>query len=104
MSEYEHMVKEFMPALRAKSAKLMDNRGLSQKEIAHALNMTQAAISKYLSGKYSHEVKIVEKTLDSHEVGGFVERLGEHDAYGAQRHVCRMCARNLSFRCRLMIK
>jgi len=104
MTEYESMVKEFLPALRAKSAKLLSRRGLSQQRIAGMLNTTQAAVSKYLSGKYSEAVKKEEKRLNGMEVESFVESMEKKDRYKAQRHVCRMCSRNLSFRCGLMIK
>ena len=98
------MVKGFLPALRAKSAKLMESRGLSQQKIAERLNTTQAAVSKYLSGKYSTTVKRIEGTLNDKEVENFVASMEKGDVYGTQKHVCKMCSRNLSFQCGLMIK
>ena len=104
-TEYENMVKEFLPALRASAAKMMANEyKMSQMKIAKALNTTQAAVSKYLSGKYSNSVKRFEKTFERSEVETFVRNVVENSGYDAQRIVCALCSRNLSFRCRLMIK
>jgi hypothetical protein len=105
MTEYEHMIKEFMPSLRAKAAKIMyDERKLRQEDIARFLGITQAAVSKYLSGKYSDTVKVFESTLKKSEVEVFVDRMVADRPYESQKVVCKMCARNLSFDCNLMIK
>ncbi len=104
-TEYESMVKEFLPALRARAAKLMAQRyGISQTEIARLLGTTQAAVSKYLSNSYSNKVKEIEAQLGQKEVKGFVSSVVNGEGYEAQRSVCKMCARNLTHRCSLMIK
>lgn len=99
------MVKEFLPALRASSARLMHEKyKLNQERIASLLETTQAAVSKYLSGNYSDEVKDFEKSLDRDQVAKFVKAAMDGKRYEAQRSVCKMCSKNLSFRCSLMIK
>ncbi len=104
-TEYENMVKEFLPALRASAARKMQKEyNLNQVKIAGLLDTTQAAVSKYLSGSYSPEVKRFEKTLSDADVSEFVRAMMAQRRYEAQRTVCKMCARNLSFRCGLMIK
>ncbi len=104
-TEYENMVKEFLPALRASAAKKMQHEyNLNQMKIASLLDTTQAAVSKYLSGSYSSEVKKFEKTLNDKEVSEFVKEIMNEKKYEAQRTVCKMCSRGLSFKCGLMIK
>lgn len=104
-TDYESMVKEFLPALRASAAKLMAQRyGISQVEIARLLGTTQAAVSKYLSGSYSAKVRAIEVQLSRGEVEGFVRSVVNGEGYEAQRSVCKMCAKNLTHRCGLMVK
>lgn len=104
-TEYEMMVKEFLPALRAKAARVLSEKyQVNQMKIASMLDTTQAAVSKYLSGKYSDKVKEFEATIDEKEVDEFVKSVMKESRYDAQKHVCKMCARNLSFKCGLMIK
>ncbi len=104
-TEYENMVKEFLPALRASSARMMaEQYKISQEKIAELLETTQAAVSKYLNGKYSDKVKELEKTLNQNQVSEFVKTILDEKKYDAQRVVCSMCAKNLSFKCSLMIK
>ncbi|MBN2231146.1 MAG: hypothetical protein JW779_16295 [Candidatus Thorarchaeota archaeon] len=45
--------REFLPEVRTKLAKSLRNAGLSQIEIASRMNVTQAAVSKYLAQKSS---------------------------------------------------
>ncbi len=105
MTEYEHMIKEFMPSLKASAARIMYNdKRMKQEDIAKFLGITQAAVSKYLSGRYSNTVKKFESKLNKAEVAAFVDMIVNSNAYDSQRVVCKMCARNLSFECNLMIK
>lgn len=104
-TEYEEMIKEFLPALRARAAKMLAGKyGKSQVETASLLGTTQAAVSKYLDGNYSGRVKELESRLSEREVSLFVERMLEGDAYEAQKSVCKMCAGKITHDCSLMIK
>ncbi|MGY5874854.1 MAG: thiamine-phosphate synthase family protein [Candidatus Thorarchaeota archaeon] len=47
----ELVQREFLPALRARLALNLSQRGLAQSQIADSLEITQAAVSKYLSQK-----------------------------------------------------
>ncbi|MFH1056663.1 MAG: helix-turn-helix domain-containing protein [Candidatus Micrarchaeota archaeon] len=60
----EEVVKKYLPAMRAVIAKKLYKNGLTQQEIAKALGLTQAAVSKYLSNQYGRDVRIVEKRPD----------------------------------------
>ncbi len=54
----EVTLKRFVPAVKAQTARILsDKHGFSQMEIAASLGLTQAAVSKYLSGSYSDEVR-----------------------------------------------
>ncbi len=104
-TEYENMVKEFLPALRAGAAKkLVGEYGVSQMEAARMLQTTQAAVSKYLNGRYSAKVKALESSFREGEVEEFVKDLMAGDEYDAQKIVCRMCSRGLSFECGLKVR
>ena len=58
----EVVVKQLIPAVRVKVAKELYNKyNFNQKEIAKKLGLSQPAISKYLSGNYTQEIKKLEK-------------------------------------------
>ncbi|WP_175060215.1 thiamine-phosphate synthase family protein [Thermococcus sp. 2319x1] len=48
----EFWAEEVMPNLRANVARILYSKGLAQTKIAEHLGITQAMVSKYLSGKY----------------------------------------------------
>lgn len=58
----EIMVWYVLPAIRSKvAATLKAEHKLSQKDIAHTLRLTEAAVSQYLKGKRASEVKFTPK-------------------------------------------
>lgn len=58
----EETIKKFLPAVKAGLVKeLIDDYDLNQVEIALKLGMTQAAVSKYITGKYTQRVKKLEE-------------------------------------------
>ncbi|MHA1960095.1 MAG: thiamine-phosphate synthase family protein [Candidatus Thorarchaeota archaeon] len=59
----ELVQREFLPAVRSRLAKRLSEEGQSQTEIADVMEITQAAVSKYLSQHSS--TSIPEETLDS---------------------------------------
>ena len=57
----EVVVKQLVPAVRVRVAKeLYEKHDFNQQEIASKLGITQAAVSKYLTGKYTQEIKKLE--------------------------------------------
>jgi predicted transcriptional regulator len=52
-----------IPAIRIAIAKAMAAQKISQAEIAKRLGVAQPAVSKYLSGKYSADVRAVENSI-----------------------------------------
>lgn len=61
----EIIVWKVLPAIKCKMAANMKEKGVPQKEIAKVLNVTEAAISQYLSGKRASEFNLekVEKEI-----------------------------------------
>lgn len=56
----ETVVQDFLPTYRALLAQALSEQGLSQEEIAAAVGVTQAQVSKYLGGHVTHEPRIAE--------------------------------------------
>jgi len=100
-TNYETVIKEFLPAFRQKTARIMVNEyGIRQQQAAIFLGTTQAAISKYLSSsasKYSN-IKIEQKSLRQ-----FVLSIKSGDDKGAQKVMCAMCQANRKFDCAFMV-
>ncbi len=51
-----------VPSIRKELSKIMAKKGLSQKEIAKKLGITESAISQYLKNKRASKVKFDSKT------------------------------------------
>ncbi len=65
VSECDRMMKIAIPAVRIAVAKSLNRFGMSQSEIAKRLGVAQAAVSKYLSTKYSKRISDIEKFVES---------------------------------------
>ncbi|MGC8676017.1 MAG: transcriptional regulator [Candidatus Micrarchaeia archaeon] len=61
--ECEHITKQILPAVRISVAEALAKKGLTQMQIAARLGIAQAAVSKYLTGKYSHGIKELSERL-----------------------------------------
>jgi len=62
----DEIFKLTIPAARAAVAKALNKKyEMSQQQIARSLGVAQAAISKYLSGRYSSKIKMVERVIES---------------------------------------
>jgi len=60
MQPCESAAKHKVPAIKAKLARELKEKGVSQKEIAALLDVTEAAVSQYLSGKRAKKRKSAE--------------------------------------------
>ena len=104
-TNYEIALGEFMPAFRAKAARLMVSKyGISQQRSAELLELTQAAISKYVSGKYSQRVRSAAVSIDDSLVDSFVRRVVGSAEKEAQKTVCSACQKYHKYECSIMIK
>ncbi|MFC4406478.1 thiamine-phosphate synthase family protein [Haloarchaeobius iranensis] len=69
----EIVVERFLPTARAMLVDDLADRGLTQREIAGHLGVTQAAVSKYRSG----EVTVEDRFSEDARMAATVERIGE---------------------------
>ncbi|ESP89677.1 thiamine-phosphate synthase family protein [Candidatus Halobonum tyrrellensis] len=74
----EVVVDEFLPTLRSMLAEDLRGRGLTQREVADALGISQSAVSKYAHGDVSRNRRV----LEDERVADVVERVGEGLASG----------------------
>lgn len=69
----EIVVNRFLPTVRVMIASGLRERGSTQREIAERLGVTQASVSKYLSG----EVPVEERFREDPRLQGAVERIAD---------------------------
>lgn len=69
----EVVVEEFLPTFRSMLAEDLRGRGLTQREVAQALGISQSAVSKYAHGNVERR----EEVLSDGRVQNLVERIGE---------------------------
>ena len=101
-TEYEEVVKGFMPALRGVVARTMaDQYGVRQVEIASLIGVTQAEVSKYINGK---QPKANGFKFDKDKIDMLVDSLLKKHRRVAQRVVCGMCPKGAARSCALMMK
>jgi predicted fused transcriptional regulator/phosphomethylpyrimidine kinase/predicted transcriptional regulator len=74
----EIVVERFLPTVRSMLAVELDERGLSQREVATRLGVSQAAVSKYLAGERRGE----DRFADHPRMRETVERIAEGFADG----------------------
>jgi Uncharacterized conserved protein len=72
------VVEEFLPTIRSLLAESLRDRGLTQREVADALGVSQSAVSKYAHGEVAHNeqiaaddrvVELVERVADGLATG-----------------------------------
>lgn len=86
----EIVQREFLPAVRIQLAKALQEKGLSQMEISSRLDVTQAAVSKYLK-------QAIPSSLLSSEISELVQRLidlietPETEADAVVKELCSSC-------------
>lgn len=88
----EVVVKQFLPALRAELSRELQKKGFNQTEIADVLGITQAAVSKYLSGNYGKDIKKVGKREEiRNTVKEIAEEIAENKEINLMAEVCSAC-------------
>lgn len=60
----EPIVNKILPALRAVVAQRLDNMGYSQTEIAELMDVTQPAVSQYLSRRRGASIDMIRRDSD----------------------------------------
>ena len=79
----ELVVEEFLPTVRSLLAESLRDRGLTQREVADALGISQSAVSKYAHGEVAHN----EAIADDDRVVELVERVADGLATGDMSRV-----------------
>jgi predicted transcriptional regulator len=86
----EEIVWQIIPAIRSELAKeLINEFGLSQKETAEKLGLTEAAVSRYKSGKRADSELIINGTQT--EINKSVKKIIKGDKKTVVSEICRIC-------------
>lgn len=83
----EIVVERFLPTARAMLATELEDRGLTQQEIAHWLGITQAAVSKYVGGEVTVESRFrddprMQQTTNNIATGIATDSMDEYEVLG----------------------
>ncbi len=80
-----------IPTIRSELAKELLNLGMKQKEISELLDITQPAVSQYISDKRGHGIKFNDETqnLIREFARGLVEE--KYNQRDIIPHVCQIC-------------
>ncbi len=98
IAAYDYVV----PAARASIAKaLVKKHNMSEKDAAKMLGVTQAAISKYVSSKYSQKIKDIEGRIDPNEIDGYVSKIVKGDDVQVGNCICHVCQMVNPFDCKI---
>ena len=80
---------------------LFSEYGLTQQSISKMLGVSQAEVSKYLSGKGTKDEGI---KISDRDIEAFAQSIVIKDEYNAQKIVCGICPKGASKSCHIMIK
>ncbi len=98
---YSRATRVIIPAARSVIARELRQRyGLTEQEIAARLGVAQAAVSKYLSGRYSREIKEVEGRVETQWIATKVGMLAQGRDEYANAAICTICKKENNFECR----
>jgi predicted transcriptional regulator len=99
---YDYVAAKFIPIVRSKAAMvLFSEYGLTQQSISKMLGVSQAEVSKYLSGKGTKDEGI---KISDRDIEAFAQSIVIKDEYNAQKIVCGICPKGASKSCHIMIK
>ncbi len=98
----EKITKLLLPAVKIMIIKNLSKKyNLNQPEIAKSLGLTQAAVSKYLSGKYSVKIKKLEKDPKIRKMAALVTEsvIKQTSKTSTANEFCKCCSHFLSPSC-----
>ncbi len=100
-SKYEKAYKEIIPAARAALiVELSKNHGIKEDAISEYVGITQAAISKYLNGKYSDRIKSTMEKIDKEMLKEYTEKIRNETPRALNKYLCTACSKLNGFDCR----
>lgn len=92
---------EIMPAVRSIIAKELKYRyKMKEQEIAATLDVAQAAVSKYLNGKYSEKIKAIEAKIDRSRIDGYIAKIAQGKKAYTNVCMCTICGKENPFDCK----
>ncbi len=98
---YARASKLMIPAARSIIARELKERyQMTEQEIASQLGVAQAAVSKYLSGKYSKAIKDVEKGVDMASIANKISMIAQGKKEYANAAICTICRKGNNFDCK----
>jgi predicted transcriptional regulator len=98
---YMRATKLIVPAARSIIAKELNEKyEMTEQEIANYLDVAQAAVSKYLKGRYSNEIMKIEAGIDRSAIAGHVSRIAAGRKEYAGMAICTICSMENGFACR----
>lgn len=100
MNGYERASKEIIPAVRVMIARELKERyNLREEDIAERLEVAQAAISKYLSGKYSERMQRVIDQIDRSRIDKYMPAILKGERFSVNSCICSVCKTLNDFGC-----
>ena len=86
----ESISKDFLPALKLATAKKLFSKGVTQMRIAELLGITQAQVSKYLSGVVSGSIVEMASSNNFENKAELISKLLLSDKK-VHEHTCNFC-------------
>ena len=100
-SGYEKAYREIVPAARAALiAELQKKYKIKEEAISEYVGITQAAISKYVNGKYSSRIKSAVEKIDRNVIEAYAEKVAGGNKEEVGRYLCKVCNTLNSFNCK----
>lgn len=98
---YEKAYRDIIPAARAALIiELKKKYNIKEEVISSYVGITQAAISKYLNGKYSARIKEIVERMDKGTIEAYAEKIANGNPEAINKYLCTMCNALNSFDCR----
>lgn len=82
-----------IPSIRLELAKELLNLGMKQKEISELLDITQPAVSQYISDKRGHGIKFNKEIMDQIKIFANDLKDGKLNQSGIISRICELCRR-----------
>jgi predicted transcriptional regulator len=98
---YARASRLIVPAVRSTIARELKRRyEMTEEEIAGHLGVAQAAVSKYLKGKYSVRIKEIEASIDLASLEEYISRISAGGSKYVSASICRVCRKENEFGCK----
>lgn len=101
ISGYERAYRGIVPAARAALIlELKKKYKIKEEAISGYLGVTQAAISKYVNGKFSDEIKGVMGGIDKQVTESYAQQVTKGEGTAVNEYICTVCSTLNPFNCK----